>query len=72
MSRWVPALRLIGVGFYIAACILIGTFTGLCLDNRFDTSFFVIVGLIFGLIVAAYGVYRMLVPLVSKQDKENN
>ena len=74
MSRWVAALRLTGVGFFIAACIVLGTFAGLWLDGRLDTKpFFMIVGLVVGLIVAAYGVYQMLRPFMNnKGDKENS
>jgi len=74
MSRWVAALRLTGVGFFIAACIVLGTFAGLWLDGRLDTQpLFMIVGLVVGLIVAAYGVYQMLRPLMNnKGDKENS
>ena len=73
MSRWVAALRLTGVGFFIGACILLGTFAGLWLDGKFNTKpFFMIGGLVLGLVVAAYGVYQMLRPFMSNsQDKEN-
>jgi len=74
MSRWVAALRLTGVGFFIGACILLGTFGGLWLDGKLTTSpLFMMVGLFAGLAVAAYGVYQMIRPLMNnKQDKENN
>jgi ATP synthase protein I len=74
MSRWVAALRLTGVGFFIAACILLGTFVGLWLDGRLNTKpWFMVGGLIIGLVVAFYGVYQMIRPLMgNKQDKENS
>ena len=74
MSRWVEAMRLAGVGFFIGACILLGTFGGLWLDGKLNTKpVFMIIGLVVGLVVAAYGVYQMLRPLWSnKKDKENN
>ena len=73
MSRWVAALRLTGVGFFIAACILLGTFAGLWLDGKLNTKpIFMLVGLFAGLIVAAFGVYQMIRPLMdNKRDKEN-
>lgn len=73
MGRWVAALRLIGVGFFIGGSILLGVFAGLKLDGRLNTSpVFVIVGLVLGIAVAFYGVYQMLRPLIGKkQDKEN-
>jgi len=74
MSRWVAALRLTGVGFYIAACILLGTFVGLWLDGKLNTKpLFMIIGLFIGLVMAVYGVYQMIRPLMSnKQDKESD
>ena len=73
MNRWAAALRLTGVGFFIAACILIGVFGGLWLDDKFDTEpLFTIGGLLVGLVIAVYGVYRMIRPLMNdRQDKEN-
>lgn len=74
MSRWVAALRLTGVGFFIGACIVLGTFAGLWLDGRLNTKpLFMIGGLIIGLVVAFYGVYQMIRPLMSnRRDKEND
>ncbi len=74
MSRWVAALRLTGVGFFIGGSIVLGVFAGRWLDSRLDTSpVLVLVGLLLGIVVAFYGVYRMLLPLIgSKRDKENN
>jgi len=74
MSRWVAALRLVGVGFFIGGSIFLGVFVGLWLDSRLNTEpILVIVGLILGIIVAFYGVYRMLLPfLSSKRDRGNS
>jgi ATP synthase protein I len=73
MNRWMAALRLTGVGFFIAACILIGVFGGLWLDNKFDTEpIFTIGGLLVGLAIAVFGVYRMIRPLMNdKEDGES-
>lgn len=72
MSRWVAALRLTGVGFFIGGAITLGLFAGLWLDDKLNTNLFWIVGLILGLVVAFYGVFRMLMPLIGKtRDKEN-
>jgi len=74
MSRWVAALRLTGVGFYIGICIVLGVAAGLWLDNKLSAKpAFVIAGLVLGVGCAAYGVYRMLLPLLGKeQDKEKD
>lgn len=72
MSRWVAALRLVGVGFFIGGSIMLGVLAGLWLDNKFGTNWLWLPGLILGIVVAFYGVYRMLLPLVSgRRDKEN-
>ena len=74
MEHWVPALRLTGIGFYIVICILLGTGAGYWLDNRLNTApWLLLVGLLLGLALAGYGVYRMLRPLLNEnQDKGNS
>ncbi len=74
MPRWVAALRLVGVGFFIGGSILLGVVAGQWLDARLNSEpTWMIVGLFLGLIIAFYGVYRMLLPLMgNKQDKEND
>jgi len=74
MRRWAAAFRFIGVGWFVGISILGGVWGGLWLDNKFGTKpILVIVGLILGLIVAFYGVYRMLLPFIrNKQDGENS
>lgn len=73
MNRWVAALRLTGVGFFIGGAIVMGVLIGLWLDKWLGTSLLWLVGLILGLIVAFYGVFNMLLPLLrDKKDKEND
>ena len=74
MVRWVAALRLTGVGFFIGVSIVLGVFAGLWLDSRLNTSpILVIVGLFLGIVIAFYGVYRMILPFMgNKRDKENS
>jgi ATP synthase protein I len=74
MNRWGVVLRLTGVGFFIGGSILLGVLAGLWLDSKLNTSpILVMVGLFLGLIVAFYGVYQMLLPLMGdKQSKENS
>jgi len=74
MSRWVAALRLVGVGFFVGGSILLGVLAGLWLDNKLNSApTGVIVGLFLGLVIAFYGVYRMLLPFMgNKRDKENS
>ncbi len=74
MKRRVLALRLVGVGFFIGGSIVLGTILGLWLDNKFNTKpIFIIAGLVLGIVVAAYGVYQMLLPLIgNSRNKENS
>lgn len=74
MSKWVAALRLVGVGFFIGGSIVLGVFAGLWLDSKLNTSpILVIVGLALGIVIAFYGVYQMILPLIgNKQGKENS
>ena len=71
MGKRVAALRLVGVGFFIGGSIVLGVVVGLWLDSKLNTEpILVIVGLILGIIVAFYGVYRMLLPFLSnKRDR---
>jgi hypothetical protein len=51
-----PAARLVGIGFYIAFCIVLGTLGGRELDRALDTgTLFTVVGLFVGLVLAIYG-----------------
>ena len=70
MEKWVPALKVTGIGFYIATCIVGGTFAGWWLGGK--RPLFMIIGLVVGLVIAVYGVYRMIKPLIkNNQEKEN-
>jgi F0F1-type ATP synthase assembly protein I len=70
MDKWVPALRLTGIGFYIAICIVGGTLLGWWLGDK--QPLFMIIGLVAGLILAVYGVYRMIRSIINEQNKREN
>jgi len=71
MSRWAAALRLTGVGFFIGICIAGGALAGWWLGGK--RPIFMIIGLVAGLVIAGFGVYQMLRPLLNdRQDKEND
>ena len=56
------------MGRYIGVCIVLGVLAGLWLDNKFNTKpWLVIAGLILGVFLAFYGVYRMIRPNVNKK-----
>ena len=70
MEKWVPALKVTGIGFYIATCIVGGTLIGWWLGG--ERPLYMIIGLVAGLVIAVYGVYRMIKPLIkNNQDKGN-
>ena len=69
MEKWVLAARFIGIGWYIGLSIVGGILGGLWLDRKFGYSIiFTLVGLFLGLVVAAFGTYRMIVPLIKEQE----
>jgi F0F1-type ATP synthase assembly protein I len=71
MNRLIPALRVTGIGFYIAACIVGGTLVGWWFGDK--RPFYTIIGLLAGLVLAVYGAYRMIRPLMNdRQNKENS
>jgi F0F1-type ATP synthase assembly protein I len=60
-----PALRLVGIGWYVALCIVLGTGGGVWLDHRFDLDpLFTLVGLFLGLGLAFFGGYVMLMDVI--------
>jgi len=67
MNRWLAALGLTGIGFYIAGLIILGVLGGRWLDSKLNSEpIFIITGLILGVVVAFYGIYRMLRPFIDK------
>ncbi len=74
MRRWQAAFNVIGVGWFVGLSILFGVLGGLWLDNKFNTKpVFVLAGLFLGFVVAIYGIYRVLLPLLKdEEDKEND
>jgi F0F1-type ATP synthase assembly protein I len=72
MKKWQLAARLLGVGFYIGGTIVLGLFIGLWLDTKFNSSVIWIAGLILGILASFIGVYRMLLPLIDKDNQRRN
>ena len=65
MKSWTRALALIGIGWYIALSIAIGAGVGLWLDHRFGTGVLLtLIGLTFGMVLAMYGAYRLVVAVM--------
>jgi hypothetical protein len=60
-----PSARLVGIGFYIGICIVLGTLGGRELDRALDTGkVFTVVGLGVGLTLALYGAFRQLLDVL--------
>ena len=65
MPWWAFALRLTGLGWYVAACVLVGVFGGLGLDALLGTKpIFTLLGIILGSVLAFWGVYKMVLPII--------
>ncbi len=65
MPWWVVALRLTGLGWYIAFCVVGGLLLGLWVDNLLETKLlFFLVGTVLGSVAAFWGIYRMILPIL--------
>lgn len=63
-------LRLLGIGWYVAICIVGGGLIGIWLDGRFDLDpLFTLLGLGGGIAVAVIGMYRMLIAVLSESSE---
>jgi F0F1-type ATP synthase assembly protein I len=61
-----PAVRLIGIGWYFAICIVLGVGVGVLLDKHFDSRpVLTLIGLTLGLVSAFYGGYLELKEVLS-------
>lgn len=70
MYRLTPAVRLLGLGSYVATCIAGGTIGGYFLDEALGTGrILTLSGLALGLVAAFYGGYRMLVETIDEVNR---
>ncbi len=61
---FIIAMRLLGLGWYVAIAIVLGIAGGIWLDNRTGTlPLFTLLGVLLGTVAAFYGLYRMVEPL---------
>ena len=71
MRQWPPAMQLMGIGWYVATCIVLGVVGGVLLDGELGTGFILtLVGLALGLASAGWGGYRMLQDLFAAQANQ--
>ncbi len=63
---WLVVLRLTGIGWYVATCIVIGVVGGLYLDNLTGTTpLFILLGTVLGSVIAFWGLYKMVQPILN-------
>ena len=69
MDRRLLALRLLGLGWYVAACVVVGAVGGIYLD-RFSglTPLFTLLGVLLGTVAAFYGLFKMVRPLLNNNS----
>lgn len=76
MNLWVLAVRLTGLGWYVALCIVFGVVGGLALDGLLETKpLFMLLCILLGSVVAFWGLYKMVQPLMNAaatQGKNDN
>ena len=72
MNGWVIAMRLAGLGWYVAACIVLGVLGGLGLDRLTGTTpLFTLLGTVLGSVLAFWGLYRMVLPVLYGAKRGN-
>ena len=72
MNRWLSALRLLGMGWFVSVSILLGVLGGRWIDEQLGTEpLLLVIGLIAGLFVAFYGIYRLLPRNGNNQNQGN-
>jgi F0F1-type ATP synthase assembly protein I len=62
--------RLLGIGWFVAICIVGGVWGGVWLDGKLGSSpLFLLIGLLLGLVIAGVGMYRLLMAVLSTEGK---
>ena len=73
MDLVVGALRLLGMGWYVAAAVILGVAGGVWLDNILGTTpMLTLLGLGLGLAAAVWGGYKMVIPLLGETKRKNS
>lgn len=70
MVWWVVALRLTGLGWYVALCIVAGVLIGIALDAVAGTApLLLLVGVVLGSVAAFWGVYKLILPVLYGKNR---
>jgi F0F1-type ATP synthase assembly protein I len=73
MKRWQSALLVLGIGWLIAIAIIGGVLVGHWMDGKLGTSpVFLIIGILFGVAVAVYGVYATIKPFFGNNHNKGD
>ena len=73
MNRRLIALQLLGLGWYVAICIVAGAVGGIWLDRLSGlTPLFTLLGVLLGTVAAFYGLYKMVRPLFGNNSSSGN
>lgn len=65
-------MRLTGMGWYVAFCVVIGIVGGWWLDGLAGTkALFLLLGTVLGTVAAFWGMYKMVQPLLYGAQKGN-
>ncbi len=68
MNRRLLALRLTGLGWYVATCIVVGVVGGVLLDKWLGLKpLFTLLGILLGTTAAFYGLFKMIQPLITPE-----
>lgn len=70
MAWWAVVLRLTGLGWYVALCIVAGVVIGIALDDLADTSpLLLLAGVVVGSVAAFWGVYKLILPVLYGKNR---
>ena len=73
MNRRLLALRLTRLGWYVATCIIAGVMGGVALDKLLGlTPLFTLLGFLFGITAAFYGLFKMIQPLLRPEQSSES
>lgn len=70
---WMTGLQFVGLGWYIAGAIVLGSLGGVWLDRWAGTTpLFVLLGVLLGTFLAFYGTYKMVASFLTGQRDSQN